>query len=91
MRDYFNNIGFNMMYLNSSKYARKQELLNAFYSAWYDKVRMGLKAIPIGIARGNWKDPEVKKFIKVRLKGLGHTDAAITGIFKVFKTQLDYN
>lgn len=90
-RTMFDNTSFNNLYLASSKYVKKNELLNDFYYVWFDYTRMGLRACPIAYARASWKNTTLKNNIKTTLMGRGYTPAAISGLYKIFKKQLDIN
>jgi hypothetical protein len=85
MNGWFDNKGFNNYYLGKSKYAKKQELLNDFYTAWYRNNGMGLHLTP-GITDRLSKvwNAEHKKRIKTMLLGWGYTSAGIDGLFKAF-------
>jgi hypothetical protein len=94
MKPFFDNVGLNNLYLNSSKYAKKQQLLNAFYSVWYETCAtnyVGLGGCPSwSSVRSKW-NAENKKKIKVKLRAYGYTPQAIDALFKCMTQWLNAN
>lgn len=89
----FDNEGFNNLYLSTSKYAKKQQLLNAFYNVWFEMfgAYYSLGGCPYWSAvRSQWTAPNKKK-IKVRLQGYGYTPQSIESLFKCMTKWLNAN
>jgi hypothetical protein len=84
MYGYFDHKSFNTYYKGKTKYAKKEQLLDAFYNTWnaingpfYEHPKFTY----------NWEKywtPEVKKRMKVTLLGYGYTAAGIDSLFKAF-------
>ena len=85
MNGWFNNEGFNTYYLNHSKYAKRWQLLEAFYYTWYDCAGWPLALTQNATykIKGIWK-ADFKKKMKIRLVGQGYTSGGIDGLFKTF-------
>lgn len=85
MNGWFDKKGFTNYYLAKSKYARKNELINSFYTAWIDVTNRGIDLIQdfTGTVNKIWNAP-TKKAIKVLLISWGYSPASIEGLFKSF-------
>ena len=84
MNGWFDDKGFNTYYLNKTKYANKQNLLNDFYSVWYDNFGSLKLTQNITYNMKKYWNAANKKKLKTQLLGLGYTSAGIEGLFKSF-------
>lgn len=90
---YFDWPGFKTYYLNSSKYSKKEQLLNSFYNLWADTfgVTNGLGHLCGWGHIKSYFTAQNKKKLKIQLQGWGYSPAGIDGLYKSFSQWLKAN
>lgn len=92
MSQFYDYQGFCRYYLNTSKYERKNELLNSFYWTWCNMLGTidGLGHFPTW-GRVEYLFKENKKAIKIKLISQGYTSQSIDALYRSFNSWLKAN
>ena len=90
---FFDWKGFCSVYLQTSKYSKRDSILTAFSRLWTGTfgAAYGLGNTPTwGFVRKNFTSENKKKW-KIQLMGQGHTAAGVDGLYKSFSSWLSAN
>lgn len=81
---------FKTYYFNTTKYSKKERLVEDFLSIWYSSIDRDFSLATTGYIKKLF-NAQNKKAIKIKLQGKGHTPAGIDSFFRCLTNWLNAN